>query len=71
MAESKSEKYLGDIVHSSGSIKPNLAKRLSRGWGKVSEIMAIVKEAPLGHYRIMAGLILRKAMLHNTMHALQ
>ena len=67
MAESKSEKYLGDIVHSSGSIKPNLAKRLSRGWGKVSEIMAIVKEAPLGHYRIMAGLILRKAMLHNTM----
>ena len=67
MSESKSEKYLGDIVHNSASIKPNLAQRLSRGWGKVSEILAIVKEAPLGHHRVMAGLILRKALLHNTM----
>ena len=67
MSESKSEKYLGDIVHSSGSNKPNLANRLSRAWGKVSEILAIVKEAPLGHHRIMSGLIVRKAMLHSTM----
>ena len=67
MSESKSEKYLGDIVHSSGSIKPNLAKRMSRAWGKVSEMLAIVKEAPLGRHRIMSGLVLRKALLHNTM----
>ena len=31
------------------------------------EILAIVKEAPLGRHRIMPGLILRKALLHNTM----
>ena len=67
MSESKGEKYLGDIVHNSGSIKPNLARRLSRGWGKVSEILAILKEAPLGHYKIISGFILRKAMLLNTM----
>ena len=67
MSESKSEKYLGDIVHSSSSIKPNLANRMSRAWGRVSEILAIVKEAPLGRHRIMSGLILRKALLHNTM----
>ena len=67
MSESKAEKYLGDIVHNSGSIKPNLARRLSRGWGNVSEILAILKEAPLGHYKIISGFILRKAMLLNTM----
>ena len=63
MSESKAEKYLGDIVHNSGSIKPNLARRLSKGWGKLSEILAMVKEAPLGKHKIMSGLILRKPIL--------
>ena len=67
MGESKAEKYLGDIIHNSGSIKPNLARRSSRGWGKVSEILAIIKETPLGLYKIISGFILRKAMLLNTM----
>ena len=67
MSESKAEKYLGDIIHNSCSIKPNLARQLSRGWGKLSEILAIIKEAPLGNYKIMSGFILRKAMLLNTM----
>ena len=39
MSESKSEKYLGDIIHRSGNPKPNIARRLSRGWGKVNEIL--------------------------------
>ena len=38
MSESKSQKYLGDIVHNSGSIKANLANIMSKAWGKVSEI---------------------------------
>ena len=65
MKESKSEKYLGDIIHKSGTAKPNLANRLSKGWGKVNEILAIIKEAPLGRWRIRAGLQLRKALLVN------
>jgi hypothetical protein len=65
MSESKSEKYLGDIIHSSGTPKPNIARRLSRGWGKVNEILAILKEAPLGRWRVKAGLQLRQAMLIN------
>ena len=65
MKDSKSEKYLGDIIHKSGSSKPNIARRLARGWGKVNEILAIVKEAPLGKWRIKAGLQLRKALLIN------
>ena len=65
MKESKSEKYLGDIIHKSGKVKPNLANRLSKEWGRVNEILAIVKEAPLGRWRIKAGLQLRKALLVN------
>ena len=65
MKESKYEKYLGDIIHNSGTIKPNLARRLSRGWGRISEILAIVKKAPLGKRRIEAGLLLRKSLLIN------
>ena len=65
MNESRSEKYLGDIVHNSGSVKPNVAKRLSKGWGRISEILAIVKEAPLGRKRIELGLLLRKSLLLN------
>ena len=64
---SKVEKYLGDMVSSSGSAKPNLARRLSRGWGRVSEILGLVKEAPLGYRRIAAGLLFRKPLLINTM----
>ena len=66
MSESKSEKYLGDIIHSSGSIKPKFANKMSKAWGRVSEILAIVKEASLGRHKIMSGLILKKALLHNT-----
>ena len=65
MNESRCEKYLGDIIHNSGSVKPNVAKRLSKGWGRVSEILAIIKEAPLGRKRIEAGLLLRKSLLLN------
>ena len=52
-------------MHNSGSVKLNVAKRLSKGWGRISEILAIVKEAPLGRRRIEAGLLLRKSRLLN------
>ena len=65
MVESKSEKYLGDIIHKSGSSKPNIANKLYKGWGKVNEVLAIVKEAPLGKWKVKAGLQLRQALLIN------
>ena len=46
MKESKAEKYLGDVLHNSGSVKLNVSRRLTKGWGRISEILAIVKEAP-------------------------
>ena len=46
-------------------MKPNVAKRLSKGWGRINEILAIIKEAPLGRKIIEAGLLLRKFLLLN------
>ena len=42
-------------------------RRLSRGWGKVNKILAIIKEGPLCLWKIASGLILRRSMLINTM----
>ena len=63
----KTEKYLGDLISSNGSNKPNLAKRLSSGWGKVSFIPGLVSGALLRRWKIAAVLILRKGLLINSM----
>ena len=65
MKNSKQETYLGDIIHESGSIKPNIEKRKSKGYGITSNILAIVNEIPLAQWRAEAGLNLRQAMLVN------
>ena len=65
MKQSKKEKYLGDIVDISGKIRPNIEARRSKGLGIVNNILAIINEIPLGHWRVEAGLRLRQAMLVN------
>jgi len=52
-------------VHKSGNNKKNIDNIIAKGWGKVNQILALVKEAPLGSYRVRAGLLLRQAMLLN------
>ena len=65
MAEVSHDKYLGDIVDCSATNKLNIEQRTGKGYGIVNQILAIVKEVPLGWRRIKAGLILRQAMLLN------
>ena len=65
MIQSKREKYLGDLVDKSGSNKPNFEARQAKGFGIVTNILAIINEIPLGHWRVEAGLRLRQAMFVN------
>lgn len=58
MKESKQEKYLGDIIHSSGKIKQTIFNRVAKRYGIISDIMSILDELPFGHRRIKTGLIL-------------
>ena len=65
MKSANQETYLGDIIEKSGNIRPNIEKRRAKGYGMISDILAIVNELPLGHWRTEAGLRLRQAMLVN------
>ena len=59
MNQSDQETYLGDAIHKSGLLKYTLAARVSKGYGAVTSILSIVKEIPLAHWRVEAGLRLR------------
>ena len=65
MLESNRQKYLGDIVDKSGKIKNTIEDRKSKGFGIVSDILAILNDIPLGKHKIEIGLMLRQAMLIN------
>ena len=65
MNTSNQEKYLGDFIDKTGSSRPNIEHRKSKGRAIISTIMAIINEIPLAHWKIQAGLSLRQAMLIN------
>ena len=65
MENSLEEKYLGDLVNSTGTIRKTVEERKNKGYGIVSEIVDILDEIPLGRYKHEIGLKLRQAMLLN------
>ena len=56
--------YLGDIISASGSLRPCIEDRRSKGWGKLSEIAAILSELP-DRRQLEIGLKLRETKLRN------
>ena len=67
MHESKSEKYLEDTINSTGSQRSTVQGRKQKGFGMVSQIVAIVKKVPLGRWRMKSSMLLRNSMLINSM----
>ena len=65
MKDSKQERYLGDQLSSSAKVKDTIDDRVAKGFGIVSDILAILDEIPLGQYRLEMGLKLRQAMFLN------
>ena len=65
MKNSNQEMYLGDVINKNGKAKPNIERRKAKGYGIINEILAIVNEIPLPHWRVKAGLHLRQAMFIN------
>ena len=63
MQESKSTKYLGNILTSKGGVRETIEDRRNKGWGKVSQILGVLGEVDFGQHRIVVGLLLRKAIL--------
>ena len=67
MHDVQSFKYLGNIVTTNGGNRATIEERRNRGWGKVAQIMGILGEVETGGHRIEAGLLLRKAILTNSL----
>ena len=65
MENSAKETYLGDVIDQSAKQKLNIENRKAKGYGAVNNILAIVNELPLSHWKVQAGLHLRQAMLIN------
>ena len=65
MTDSEKEKYLGDILSTSGKVRLTIEERKNKGFAIVAEILAILSEIPLGKNKIEIGLKLREAMLIN------
>ena len=52
MEDTEQEKYLGDILMSSGKLTKTVEDRQAKGFGSISQILAILAEIPLGKHRI-------------------
>ena len=65
MHASKQETYLGDKLDQRGILKPTIESRTGNGYGAIANILAILDQLPLGHWRVQAGLELRQALFLN------
>ena len=67
MKLSDSAKYLGNFVTSRGGVRDTVEDRRNKGWGKVATIKGILSEVDLGQNTVEVGLLLRKAILVNSL----
>ena len=58
--------YLGQILDSTGSIDPTIQSRKLKAVGINSQIMSLLNSVSLGRFYVQVGLVLRDAMLVNS-----
>ena len=67
MQESDCAKYLGSFVTPNGGVRNTIEDRRKKGWGKVAQILGILSEVNVGYHRVEVGLMLRRAILTNSL----
>ena len=67
MKTTDSAKYLGNFVTSRGGVRDTVEDRRNKGWEKVATIKGILSEVDLGENTVEVGLLLRKAILVNSL----
>ena len=67
MLETAEQKYLGDIVSSSGSNNANIKERCNIGYSAISQIKSLMNEISVGKFNIQIGLILRNSIFLSKM----
>ena len=54
-----SDSYLGDIICGDGSNKQNIASRVTKGHGRIAQIMSMIEKLSLGKHYFRIALLLR------------
>ena len=67
MDKKTSTKYLGNILSTRGGLGGTIEDRRSMGWGKIATIMGILSSVDISVHRLEAGLMLRQAVLINSL----
>ena len=67
MLTSEKQKYLGDIICSSGSNGENIKERCKTGHSAISQIKSMMKDISLGSFTAQIGLILRDSIFLSKM----
>ena len=62
MKSATSDTYLGDVISDDGSNKLNIASRVSRGQGKIAEIISMIDNISLGKHYFKIALLLRESL---------
>ena len=61
------QKYLGDLISSSGNNTENIKERCKTGFKAISQIKALMKDVSMGKYTIQIGLLFRDTMFVSKM----
>ena len=64
--DAKQEKYLGDIIDSSGKNGANISARVKKGHGKIKQIMGYLEDICYGKYHFTVAKILRESLFINS-----
>ena len=67
LLEVTNEKYLGDVIMSTGSNSLNIKERMRRGYGAVNQIMQMLEELCLGRHYFQCANLLRGSLLLSTL----
>ena len=62
MKEVEMDDYLGDVVANQGNMKMNIKKRVSKGFGVISQVMTILEKLSLGYHYFKIAMILRNSI---------
>ena len=61
-----SDVYLGDEISSDGSNRQNIQRRVSKGNGKISEIMSMLEKTSVGVHYFKIAMLLRESIFLNS-----
>ena len=65
MLTTNSEKYLGQIISSTGKLENNINDRFNKGLGIVNEILGMLKEVSFGFHYFQIAMLFRNSKLVN------